>query len=85
VRRSRRQESERPGAFAKGGKTAMHGRGDRTVTAASEAAGRQAPGSTGHKTSGKGTQFTGGGKRLTGASVSTPAKPGRTSPVTKGR
>ena len=43
--------------LAKGGNTPMAGRGERTVTAASDAAGKQQAGSTGHKTASRGSKL----------------------------
>ena len=60
--------------FAEGGSTKMAGRGDRTITAPSDAADKQQPGSTAHKTG------SGGGKvRREGAGgLARPAKAGQT-------
>jgi hypothetical protein len=58
-----KKSDQRGARFARGGTTSMHGRGDRTVTAKSDAAEQQQPGATGHKTSsgGKKKQSPAGG------------------------
>jgi len=48
--------------LAKGGETSMAGKGDRTTTAPTDAAGKQQPGSTAHKTSSRGSALAEGGK-----------------------
>jgi hypothetical protein len=47
--------------LAEGGETSMHGKGDRTKTAPADAAGKQQPGSTAHKTSSRGSMLAEGG------------------------
>src|SRR5262245_24219313 len=49
--------------LARGGNTPMAGKGDRTITASSDAAVTQQPGSTAHKTSASGGKLTMGGSR----------------------
>lgn len=67
-------------AFAKGGKTPMFGKGDRTTTAPQEQAGEQSAGGTAHKTSGGGSDkfASGGSGRMFGYSPSVPATAGQT-------
>lgn len=77
-----RSEKQHNVDFAKGGKTPMFGKGDRTVTASTEQAGEQKPGVTEHDTStGGGDKFASGGStKMFGFSPSTPAQAGITSP-----
>jgi len=66
-------------ALAKGGDTKMHGRGDRTVTAASDAAGKQQAGGTGHKTASRGSKLAeGGAQHMFPKQAAEPAKAGQT-------
>ena len=64
--------------LAKGGDTKMAGRGDRTTTAPEDSAGKQAPGSTAHKTASRGSILAEGGKGHLGKQAADPAPPGRT-------
>jgi hypothetical protein len=78
-----KRETSRSATFASGGgSNKMFGKGDRTKTAPSDAASRQAQGVTGHKTSGQNLkQATGGPKTPRGTSAVLPARPGRTGAV----
>jgi hypothetical protein len=58
-----KKEMQRRREYAEGGSTKMHGKGDRTITASSDAAVTQQPGSTAHKTSARGGKLTMGGSR----------------------
>jgi|SRR5215831_6107576 len=49
--------------LARGGDVAMHGKGDRTVTAAENSAGTQKPGGTAHATTSRGSALAEGGSR----------------------
>jgi hypothetical protein len=72
-------ESEKNVEFAKGGDTPMFGDGDHTKTAAGEAASEQAPGETGHKTSGPNEKYASGGTtKMFGFHPSVPATAGQT-------
>lgn len=74
------KKTERQAEFAKGGNTPMFGSGDRTTTAASDAAGSQKPGVTEHDSQGNGGKFAKGGSgKMFGFSGSEPARPGITS------
>src|SRR5215471_1270055 len=66
--------------LAEGGSTRMAGRGDRTVTADTDAAGKQRPGSTAHETSSRGSVLAeGGGKgKMFPRQAAQTAKPGQT-------
>jgi len=67
-------------AFAKGGNTPMFGKGDRTTTAPSDAAGEQEAGCTAHDTNGSGGKFAQGGSgKMFGYAGSQPAQAGKTS------
>ena len=80
-----KRESVGHAVFAEGGSTKMLGKGDRTRTAPSDAANAQAPGVTEHKTSGRNLTRASGGPRMSGPSLSMPAKAGHTAPPRKGR
>src|SRR5262245_42998911 len=56
-----KRSTQKNAALAEGGKTSMLGRGDRTKTAPTDAAGKQQPGSTAHKTSSRGSILAEGG------------------------
>jgi len=65
--------------LAEGGSTKMAGKGDRTVTAGPDAAGKQHPGSTAHKTSSDGGRFAyGGDARMFPKQAAQTAKAGQT-------
>src|SRR5262245_2261328 len=66
--------------FAEGSSTPMFGKGDRTITASSDAAVTQQGGSTAHKTSARGGKLTMGGSRhgMFGKQAAEPAMAGRT-------
>jgi len=63
-------------AFAKGGGPRMLGKGDRTITAESEAAAPQGAGVTGHRTRDRGGKYAEGGKVKVTGGVARPARPG---------
>lgn len=66
--------------FAKGGKTPMFGKGDRTTTAPTDAAGSQKPGVTEHDPKDSGDKFACGGTgKMFGYAGSQPAEAGKTS------
>jgi hypothetical protein len=74
------KKTEKNVTFAKGGNTPMFGKGDRTTTAPSDAAGSQEPGCTSHDPSGEGGKFAKGGSgKMFGYAASEPAKSGITS------
>ena len=74
------KKTEKNVTFAKGGNTPMFGHGDRTTTAASDAAGSQSPGVTEHDPKGDGGKFAkGGGGKMFGYAPSEPARAGITS------
>ncbi len=75
------KKTEKNAPFAKGGTTPMFGKGDRTVTAPSDAAGEQKPGVTEHDPDGgSGDKFAcGGSQKMFGYSGSMPARGGITS------
>ncbi len=75
------KKTERSADFAKGGDTPMFGKGDRTVTAPSDAAGEQRSGVTEHDPEGgSGDKFAkGGNNKMFGYSGSMPARGGITS------
>lgn len=74
------KQSEHNVTFAKGGNTPMFGKGDRTVTAPSDAAGSQEPGCTSHDPKGDGGKFAAGGSgKMFGYAGSQPARAGITS------
>lgn len=74
------KKTEKKAAFAKGGDTPMFGKGDRTVTAPSDAAGSQASGVTEHDPEGSGGKFAKGGSgKMFGYAGSESAKAGITS------
>jgi hypothetical protein len=58
-----KRSAQKGATYAEGGSTQMLGKGDRTITAASDAAVTQQPGSTAHKTSARGGKLTMGGSR----------------------
>jgi hypothetical protein len=65
--------------YAKGGKEQMFGEGDRTMTAAADAAGPQPPGRTEQHPDGPGPKFPEGGKtRMFSFKPSVTATPGQT-------
>lgn len=66
----------REAPFAKGGRTAMHGKGDRTKTAPEDAAGKQQPGGTGHRTGGDTKKLAKGGEVRAVGGMSRPARGG---------
>src|SRR5262249_37634256 len=76
---SKKKSTQRGAAYAQGGSTRMFGRGDRTTTAATEAANTQKPGAVGHKT-GAGPRFAAGSESPRSGGVSKPASPSRTGP-----
>lgn len=55
------KKTEKNAKFAEGGNTPMFGKGDRTTTAPSDAAGSQKPGVTEHDASASGSKFASGG------------------------
>lgn len=74
------KQTEHNVEFAKGGNTPMFGKGDRTVTAPSDAAGEQKPGVTEHDPEGSGDKFAkGGSTKMFGYAGSMPAEAGKTS------
>ncbi len=74
------KKTEKNAEFAKGGNTPMFGKGDRTTTASSDAAGSQAPGVTEHDPKGDGGKFAKGGSgKMFGYAGSEPARAGITS------
>jgi hypothetical protein len=56
-----KKSAQKDVTLAKGSDTPMHGKGDRTVTAPADSAGKQRPGTTGHKTSSRGGKLAEGG------------------------
>jgi hypothetical protein len=74
-----KRSAQKDAALAKGGDTPMHGKGDRTVTAPADSAGKQQPGTTGHKTSSR------GGKLAEGGSPQGVVKRQAAEPVTAGQ
>ena len=65
--------------LAEGGGSRMAGRGDRTTTAASDAAGKQQPGGTGHRTVSRGSKLAeGGAQHMFPKQAAEPAKAGQT-------
>ena len=74
------KKTEKNATFAKGGTTPMFGKGDRTVTAPSDAAGEQKPGVTEHDPEGSGGKYASGGStKMFGYTGSLPAQAGKTS------
>lgn len=74
------KKTEKNAKFAEGGNTPMFGKGDRTTTAPSDAAGSQKPGVTEHDPAGSGSKFASGGTgKMFGYSASEPARAGITS------
>ena len=66
--------------FAKGGDTPMFGKGDRTTTAPSDAAGAQTAGVTEHDPKDSGSKFAKGGSgKMFGYAGAEPAQAGKTS------
>jgi hypothetical protein len=64
---------------AEGGTTRMAGKGDRTKTSDADAAGKQQPGRTGHKTLDRGSQLAEGGDTpMFKRQAADPAQPGKT-------
>jgi hypothetical protein len=80
----KRQIERDTSAFASGGQAKMLGKGDRTVTATQDAAGRQTPGQTTTKSKDN-PRFTRGGPKIKGFSISLPAVGGHCAPIHKGR
>jgi hypothetical protein len=65
--------------LAEGGETSMHGRGDRTKTAPTDAAGKQHSGHSGHSTSSRGSVLAeGGDTKMFKRQAADPAQSGRT-------
>jgi hypothetical protein len=77
-----KKSSQRPAALARGGgRDRMLGKGDRTQTASSDAAGPQHAGGTAHKTSRTGGKFAAGGEKVQHiGGLSRPAKAGQCGP-----
>jgi len=74
------KQTEKNVEFAKGGDTPMFGQGDRTVTAASDAAGTAKPGETYKDPENSGSKFASGGKsKMFGYAPSEVARAGITS------
>lgn len=74
------KKTEKSADFAKGGDTPMFGKGDRTTTAPSDAAGEQKPGVTEHDPEGSGSKFAKGGSgKMFGYAGAEPARAGITS------
>lgn len=75
------KKTEKSADFAKGGTTPMFGTGDRTTTAASDAAGTQEAGTTAHDPEGgSGDKFAkGGSTKMFGYTGAEPAQAGKTS------
>lgn len=75
------KKTEKSADFAKGGNTPMFGKGDRTTTAPSDAAGSQASGVTEHDPDGgSGDKFAKGGSgKMFGYEGAQPARAGITS------
>lgn len=74
------KKTEKSAEFAKGGTTPMFGQGDRTKTAASDAAGSQEAGTTAHDPENSGSKFAAGGSsKMFGYAGSQPAEAGKTS------
>lgn len=74
------KKTEKNVKFAEGGDTPMFGKGDRTTTASTDAAGPAASGVTEKDTKGDGGKFAkGGGGKMFGYSPSEPARAGITS------
>ena len=74
------KKTEKKADFAKGGNTPMFGKGDRTVTAPSDAAGQQEEGTTAHDPEDTGSKFAkGGSNKMFGYAGSETAKGGITS------
>jgi hypothetical protein len=74
------KKNEKKADFAKGGNTPMFGKGDRTTTAPSDAAGSQEAGTTAHDPENSGEKFAkGGSNKMFGYEGSQPAKGGITS------
>jgi hypothetical protein len=75
------KKTEKSAEFAKGGTTPMFGKGDRTTTAPSDAAGSQEAGTTAHDPEGgSGDKFAKGGSgKMFGYAGSVPATAGQTS------
>ncbi len=74
------KKTEKNAAFAKGGTTPMFGKGDRTVTAPSDAAGTATPGETYKDPENSGGKHAEGGKtKMFGYTGSLPARGGITS------
>jgi hypothetical protein len=71
-------------AFARGGKTHMLGKRDRTITAMPDAAGAQTPGQTANKSKDN-PKFARGGSKNQGYGLALPAVGGATAPTRLGR
>ncbi len=74
------KKTEKSAEFAKGGTTPMFGKGDRTTTAPSDAAGTAKPGETYKDPENSGSKFAAGGSgKMFGYAGSQPAEAGKTS------
>jgi hypothetical protein len=73
-----KKSTQRNAAFSKGGETKMFGRGDRTVTAPMDAAGKQTAGRTGQRSKANPRFAKGGDTPMLGEQAADPASPGRT-------
>lgn len=75
-----KKESTHNVEFAQGGDQHMFGSGDHTVTAGSDAAGKQKPGNSSHDTGGSDGKFASGGStKMFGFNPSKTAEAGKTS------
>jgi len=70
--------TQRRAAFSKGGDTPMFGKGDRTVTAPTDAAGEQTPAITSQKSKNNPRFVKGGSPHSIQQQAADPAAPGRT-------